>query len=52
MVYCCTREQEDFHILNQESGARDGSRSIQETKTIDDHSVHLPVYLPYSYILC
>ena len=38
-------EQEDFAMLNQESG--DGSESNQGTATTDDHSVHLPAYLSY-----
>ena len=38
-------EQEDFAMLNQESG--DGPGSNQGTTTTDDYDVHLPEYLSY-----
>ena len=40
-------EQEDFAMLNQESG--DGPGSNQGTTTTDDYDVHLPAYLSYLF---
>ena len=45
VVAIVTVEQDNFDMLNQESGDDPGSN--QRTTTTDDPSVHLPAYLSY-----